>query len=102
MLRPPPRSTLFPYTTLFRSQARVARGRILEAEEPQALAVLEVGQARVAHRRALQLEVRQVLAVLEDGQARVARPLILLQIDFRQSERPAPPVGGRRQVASAG
>src|SRR5688572_31709145 len=25
MLRPPPRSTLFPYTTLFRSQTHVAR-----------------------------------------------------------------------------
>src|SRR3712207_7933447 len=26
MIRRPPRSTLFPYTTLFRSQARAARG----------------------------------------------------------------------------
>src|SRR5215207_8451084 len=29
MLRRPPRSTLFPYTTLFRSHARSARGRAL-------------------------------------------------------------------------
>src|SRR5690348_17863954 len=27
MIPPPPRSTLFPYTTLFRSRARVDRGR---------------------------------------------------------------------------
>src|SRR3712207_9008727 len=27
MIRRPPRSTLFPYTTLFRSQAHVVRGR---------------------------------------------------------------------------
>src|SRR5947208_4839396 len=27
MIRPPPRSTLFPYTTLFRSQAELARAR---------------------------------------------------------------------------
>src|SRR6266487_5332471 len=34
MIRRPPRSTLFPYTTLFRSQARVGRVRIaVEAPE---------------------------------------------------------------------
>src|SRR5688572_32137763 len=33
MLRRPPRSTLFPYTTLFRSQHRVAaQGRVEEAD----------------------------------------------------------------------
>src|SRR5688572_31032716 len=30
MIRPPPRSTLFPYTTLFRSQA--SRSRIMDAD----------------------------------------------------------------------
>src|SRR5437660_6776251 len=30
MLRPPPRSTLFPYTTLFRSQAGLLRQVLLE------------------------------------------------------------------------
>src|SRR5256885_3348015 len=30
MIRRPPRSTLFPYTTLFRSQHRNERGRLLE------------------------------------------------------------------------
>src|SRR2546430_3896930 len=38
MIRRPPRSTLFPYTTLFRSRARVrrlgARGAAGEAEHP--------------------------------------------------------------------
>src|SRR5947208_7976457 len=28
MIRPPPRSTLFPYTTLFRSMLRRSRGRL--------------------------------------------------------------------------
>src|SRR2546430_9574173 len=28
MIRRPPRSTLFPYTTLFRSQARLGRGQL--------------------------------------------------------------------------
>src|SRR5947209_11957549 len=30
LIRLPPRSTLFPYTTLFRSQANIARARALE------------------------------------------------------------------------
>src|SRR5689334_23643836 len=59
MIRPPPRSTLFPYTTLFRSR-RVARPR--PAAEPGALVVeerlLDLG-ARGHHER----------AVLHDGLA---------------------------------
>src|SRR5947208_3719251 len=38
MIRPPPRSTLFPYTTLFRSRQSV-RGRVEEAAERRQLAV---------------------------------------------------------------
>src|SRR5256886_11801960 len=38
MIRRPPRSTLFPYTTLFRSQRAVARAR---AAQHQAIAVFE-------------------------------------------------------------
>src|SRR5437016_9738737 len=33
MLRRPPRSTLFPYTTLFRSRARVSLGARVRSEE---------------------------------------------------------------------
>src|SRR3712207_8172320 len=33
MIRRPPRSTLFPYTTLFRSQERVVDGRIGRAQD---------------------------------------------------------------------
>src|SRR2546426_12334269 len=32
MIRRPPRSTLFPYTTLFRAQARLARSQDLEPQ----------------------------------------------------------------------
>src|SRR2546429_5482428 len=39
MIRRPPRSTLFPYTTLFRSQLR----------KPEALGMLDDHQARVRH-----------------------------------------------------
>src|SRR3712207_7198175 len=36
MIRRPPRSTLFPYTTLFRSSGRCPhRGRVLPADRPQ-------------------------------------------------------------------
>src|SRR5689334_24657086 len=31
MVRPPPRSTLFPYTTLFRSEPRLHRGHVADA-----------------------------------------------------------------------
>src|ERR1022692_3376194 len=47
MIRRPPRSTLFPYTTLFRSVLRSARGRRLWGELPvepfQGLAVRKTG-----------------------------------------------------------
>src|SRR5438874_7460704 len=35
MLRPPPRSTLFPYTTLFRSGARLGTGYVLREVAPE-------------------------------------------------------------------
>src|SRR5437870_5934083 len=38
MLRPPPRSTLFPYTTLFRSSGRVKVGGRLHAEDERGAA----------------------------------------------------------------
>src|SRR2546422_8702044 len=38
MIRRPPRSTLFPYTTLFRSPARVGLERVERAQSPTAIA----------------------------------------------------------------
>src|SRR3712207_7562190 len=46
MIRRPPRSTLFPYTTLFRSLAHQRHVRHLHAAEPE--------RARRAHRRRFQ------------------------------------------------
>src|SRR5688572_32525429 len=46
MTRPPPRSTLFPYTTLFRSVARIRAGERME--QPAGGARVEIRVARVA------------------------------------------------------
>src|SRR3712207_6949974 len=53
MIRRPPRSTLFPYTTLFRSQAAAAVGQVLAADgvrrrEDHVVALGEAGDADVA------------------------------------------------------
>src|SRR2546430_11222703 len=42
MIRRPPRSTLFPYTTLFRSPVKVLRagGRVLHVGKPRTLALV--------------------------------------------------------------
>src|SRR3712207_7465015 len=47
MIRRPPRSTLFPYTTLFRSGLEIERARIAREREQQEL--------ELARRRALEL-----------------------------------------------
>src|SRR3712207_7183729 len=46
MIRRPPRSTLFPYTTLFRSHARVHVRRLHKPLDLEILAQLGVRQAR--------------------------------------------------------
>src|SRR3712207_8738569 len=60
MIRRPPRSTLFPYTTLFRSE-----GRIAAAEETAARVVSEA--------RALSSGLRQLGATLTDQGERILR-----------------------------
>src|SRR5256885_9492929 len=52
MIRRPPRSTLFPYTTLFRSIARGIRDAVL-APHAQVLPVSSGQAIAVAHRRGL-------------------------------------------------
>src|SRR2546427_5633118 len=49
MIRRPPRSTLFPYTTLFRSDAHVTAGRALEVRR-KAAAVQQQNQDRKSTR----------------------------------------------------
>src|SRR3712207_7597947 len=73
MIRRPPRSTLFPYTTLFRSDARAAR----------ALGVVR-RSARVERER--QLRQRQ-LSALGEEQAHAVRERRLLHFGDRKSTR---------------
>src|SRR5690606_42075799 len=49
MIRLPPRSTLFPYTTLFRSVLAAQAGPVAVPERP--VAVRQVGERRRDHRR---------------------------------------------------
>src|SRR5687767_15564572 len=60
MIRPPPRSTLFPYTTLFRS---IARGLQQPSEVGGRLGVLD-GRVEAAHLRGLVVEVDRALVAV--------------------------------------
>src|SRR2546422_8378657 len=56
MIRRPPRSTLFPYTTLFRSAIEGSRGRLKMKREFTIEAVVERGEwARVRDRKSTRL-----------------------------------------------
>src|SRR5256885_11153172 len=55
MIRPPPRSTLFPYTTLFRSLKRPPCKSKIEASNP---AVATTAETRSGHVRRLQTSLR--------------------------------------------
>ena len=66
MIRRPPRFTLFPYTTLFRSQGARDAAQILQEREA-ALAELTEDVARLAARH------QSAQRLLEDGQVTLAR-----------------------------
>src|SRR3712207_7572872 len=74
MIRRPPRSTLFPYTTLFRSQA--FDGELAEddagrrADQADDEALEDVDLRDVAAREAEAFEDRDVVDALEDGHDR--------------------------------
>src|SRR5688500_19883081 len=64
VIRPPPRSTLFPYTTLFRSREVEEPARARELGRPDHVDAEHVHVERAA------LEARHVELVLEVGRAR--------------------------------
>src|SRR5438067_7055154 len=64
MIRPPPRSTLFPYTTLFRSHRELSdallQGRVARRQEPGHFAVGVAKNVRGGPERPLRPELRSV------------------------------------------
>src|SRR3712207_8083228 len=67
MIRRPPRSTLFPYTTLFRSIAQTGTGKTAAFTLPM-LTLLETGRARARMPRTLILEpTRELAAQVEES-----------------------------------
>src|SRR3712207_6908610 len=79
MIRRPPRSTLFPYTTLFRSLAELGevRAEVLAAED----AVVQKAPVDVRHRRARAVHVHDEL--LE--RRRVERQLHTVDLDRKST-----------------
>src|SRR2546427_7254565 len=63
MIRRPPRSTLFPYTTLFRSQRLRGRGRAHERRILEGVAEIDVGRVALGDRNphARGIDVRDLL-----------------------------------------
>src|SRR5438874_12958335 len=72
MLRPPPRSTLFPYTTLFRSP-RVKKVLALAGKEAKALNHTYLGTEHI------------LLGLLREGDGVAARVLKNLDVDIEQT-----------------
>src|SRR3712207_8044531 len=64
MIRRPPRSTLFPYTTLFRSQNRLQRRHVGEEQEEAAQLLVQVLHVELA------LHTEHVVAVRAELQVR--------------------------------
>src|SRR5690348_17879146 len=76
MIRPPPRSTLFPYTTLFRSQERMVEGHGLTTPRFECIVprYMATGQASVAVRdvvRRFRIDDEQTITALDRKSTRL-------------------------------
>src|ERR1041384_8844020 len=103
MIRRPPRSTLFPYTTLFRSQ-RGLDGSELQA--PRRRAALDRGRSRalrdrVGDRRPVEQDVARA-SVPEPEDGRGPRDGLRLWLVHRQAEGIPAGQGGRARWRAAG
>src|SRR5256885_2667843 len=70
MIRRPPRSTLFPYTTLFRSCGRAGPLRLGHEEAARRAGAQAVGAVRLHHRRAVRGAARDLHAAERHGLGR--------------------------------
>src|SRR2546430_9204473 len=102
MIRRPPRSTLFPYTTLFRSSAR-SRGRLPRGARSRRTAGREGGQLRSEeHTSELQSQSNLVCRLLLEKKKRLTHFRLAgdtaggqLQLDYRQRKISAAPPPNR-------
>src|SRR2546430_10856403 len=95
MIRRPPRSTLFPYTTLFRSDLAQSRARLLPtrrarplesfAQEPQALSGAKLSRRSEEHTSELQSQSNLVCRLLLEK-----KNIRSLQLNGGDSHRPSP------------
>src|SRR3712207_7658019 len=76
MIRRPPRSTLFPYTTLFRSLARRGEERGPSSVEVVAQHLGPAGVAQLGHRLGLDLRSEEHTSELQSRQYLVCRLLL--------------------------
>src|SRR5258708_24387447 len=67
MIRRPPRSTLFPYTTLFRSSSDLAAADLIAALQARTPARVLVGRAGPGYRTATHLALRRDHAAARDA-----------------------------------
>src|SRR5438477_9553262 len=101
MIRPPPRSTLFPYTTLFRSQPGATDGQFLNAAgiptygiEPLFLGA-DFGHIRSEeHTSELQSHVNLVCRLLLEKKKTKTTQTIENQTIYYQAQKPALPPPG--------
>src|SRR5574340_364020 len=99
MIRRPPRSTLFPYTTLFRSDRRhrppvvldlhlVAHAQLLFLDGEQLLAGRALEHEGVAHPERLAVDLEHLLTVLLDPEVVADRKHLLAHLVLRSRSRP--------------
>src|SRR3712207_6953196 len=86
MIRRPPRSTLFPYTTLFRSQQRVGHPRVVGEPGHAAGGVLGEDDQRRSH-RSRKVHVDRKSTRLNSSHANISYAVFCLQKKLNQGMR---------------
>src|SRR2546422_6868408 len=97
MIRRPPRSTLFPYTTLFRSRVRIDAARHIESEDGAALPVRVVHQPgkfrSEEHTSELQSRLHLVCRLLLEKKKIRKHPIPPYCLNTTAIDRPPPAIG---------
>src|SRR2546428_5286281 len=85
MIRRPPRSTLFPYTTLFRSRSARERGRHVVADHPALTRIRDPREAHRSEEHTSELQSRSdlVCRLLLEKKKKLYKRNIRLKLRFR-------------------